>query len=240
MKCGRQSLCLMPDLSTRRDDALIARIAVGDREAFAMLYRQCRSDVYRFTMHMCGSPAVAEDVVQDVFVAVITDASRYRAGESGVLPWLLGIARNHVRRFRSQPANLPLPDDETRAAQAFSVERDPLAELTRQRQDEALRHALLGLPARYREVIVLCDLHELSYDAAAEALGCAVGTVRSRLHRGRARLARSLCDMKDDVLFSRGAGLSRSNALPRRARLGRSAGLKSCATGTGIGPGSKL
>ena len=205
----------MPDLHSRPDEALIARIAEGDREAFALLYRRCRSDVYRFAVHMCGSSAVAEDVVQEVFMAVITDASRYRPGGSGVLPWLLGIARNHVRRFRSQRPVLPLPDDETRAGQALAVERDPLIELTRQRHDERLRRALLALPARYREAIVLCDLHELSYDAAARALGCAVGTVRSRLHRGRAQLARSLCDVKDDVVFSRGAGLKSPPPLPR-------------------------
>jgi RNA polymerase sigma-70 factor (ECF subfamily) len=221
----------MTDLRSSPDEALIVRIAGGDRDAFALLYRQCRSDVYRFAVHMCNSPAVAEDVVQDVFVAVITDASRYRPGQSGVLPWLLGIARNHVRRFRSQRAILPLPDEETRAGQALAVERDPLIELTRQRHDTALRYALQALPPRYREAIVLCDLQELSYDAAAKALGCAIGTVRSRLHRGRARLARSLCAVRNDVV-SRDTGRSRSTALPQGA------GLKSCATGTGTG--SKL
>src|SRR5580765_8482077 len=203
-------------------DEWIARIASGDRDAFALLYRRYQPDVYRFAAHVSGSPAVAEDVVHDVFVAVITDASRYRPGQSGVLPWLLGIARNHVRRFRSQRTGLPLPDEDTRAGEVLAVDRDPLIELTRQRHDDALRRALLALPARYREAIVLCDLHELSYDAAARALGCAVGTVRSRLHRGRGQLARSLCDVKDDVVFSRGAGL------------------KSCATGTAAGTGPKL
>ena len=70
--------------------------------AFALLYRRYRADVYRFAAHVSGSAAVAEDVVQDVFVAVIEDASGYRADRSGVLPWLLGIARNHVRRWRSR------------------------------------------------------------------------------------------------------------------------------------------
>jgi RNA polymerase sigma-70 factor, ECF subfamily len=225
----------MPDLHPPPDDALIERIAGGDRDAFALLYRRCRLDVYRFAVNMCGSPAVAEDVVQEVFVALITDASRYRPGQSGVLPWLLGIARNHVRRFRSQRAVVPLPDETTRAGQVLSVERDPLLELTRQRHDHALRRALLALPARYREVIVLCDLHELSYDAAARAIGCAVGTIRSRLHRGRARLARSLCDVRSDIVVARGAERSRSAARPGRAGLERRAGLESCSTGTETG-----
>ena len=66
-------------------------------------------------------------------------------------------------------------------------------------QEASLARALLELPVHYREAIVLCDLQELSYAAAAKALGCAIGTVRSRLHRGHVRLARELGHMKHDV-----------------------------------------
>jgi RNA polymerase sigma-70 factor (ECF subfamily) len=140
--------------------------------------------------------------VQDVFVAVIDDASGYRVGRSGVLPWLLGIARNHVRRWRHQRPVLPLPDDETQAAQELAITPDPVVDISRQRDTTALRRALLELPLRYRETIVLCDLQELSYADAAGALGCAVGTVRSRLHRGRALLARRLGDPEEGVADS--------------------------------------
>jgi RNA polymerase sigma-70 factor, ECF subfamily len=190
----------MADDQPRADDELISRITAGDREAFALLYRRYRTDVYRFAAHVSGSAAVADDVVQDVFVAVIEDASGYRADRSGVLPWLLGIARNHVRRWRCQRMVLPLPGDETQAAQDLAVQPDPLVAISMQRHTTALRRALLELPIRYRETIVLCDLQELSYADAAHALGCAVGTVRSRLHRGRALLARRLCDPEDGLL----------------------------------------
>ena len=72
------------------DDELMAGIAAGDRAAFASLYRRRWPDVYRFAVHMTGAPAVAEDVAQDVFMAVIEDGHRYKAGRSGVLAWLLG------------------------------------------------------------------------------------------------------------------------------------------------------
>src|SRR5436190_6259483 len=98
----------MPDEAAEQDDELIARIATGDREAFALLYRRRRPDVYRFAVHMCGSPPLAEDVVQDVFVAVMQQAGRYRPGRSGLLAWLLGIARNHVRRSRGRAPALRL------------------------------------------------------------------------------------------------------------------------------------
>jgi RNA polymerase sigma-70 factor (ECF subfamily) len=182
------------------EETLIARIAAGDREAFALLYRQYRPDVYRFAAHISGSSAVAEDVVHDVFIAVIEDAARYRTGQSGVLPWLLGIARNHVRRWRHRRLVLPLPGDDTEAGRRLAVQTDPLIALTRQRRGDALRRALRKLPVHYREAIVLCDLQELSYEDAATTLGCAIGTVRSRLHRGRALVARYLCDVNDEVI----------------------------------------
>jgi len=184
------------------DDDLIAGIAAGDREAFAVLYRRRRPDVYRFALHVSGSPQVADDVSQDVFMAVINHAARYRSGRSGVVPWLLGIARNHVRRWvaRERPAvSLANDDDETGAARtpalpppAVDIDTDPLASLARRRNVAALRRAVLALPVTYREAVVLCDLQELSYASAATALGCAIGTVRSRLHRGRALLAKRL------------------------------------------------
>lgn len=186
------------------DDELIARMTAGDREAFAALYRRRRSDVYRFALHVSGSPAVADDVAQDVFMAVIQDAARYQPGRSGVVPWLLGIARNHVRRSveRERPA-VSLPDDASEAARTLAVETDPLAGLARQQHVAALRRALLALPVKYREAVVLCDLHELTYADAAVALGCAVGTVRSRLHRGRALLAGRLRGSDDAVFRAR-------------------------------------
>ena len=171
----------------RTDEDLIAATAGGDREAFAELYERLRPAVYRFVVHMTGSASAAEDVVQETFIAVIQHSRRYQPGRSAVVAWLLGIARNHARRRadRERAAD-PLPADEmapslwVTAAQHGSVERDQ--ELAR------LRAALAGLPVAYREAVVLCDLQELSYADAATVARCAVGTVRSRLHRGRALL----------------------------------------------------
>lgn len=190
----------MADPAPGLHDDLIARIAGGDREAFGELYRACRPDIYRFAVHMTGSSAMAEDVVQDVFLAVIDSAARYRPGRSSVVLWLLGIASNHVRRWRQRRTFMPLPAETSGDGRWMSAESDPVGDLTRRQHEVELTRALLALPARYREVIVLCDLQELSYDAAASGLGCAIGTVRSRLHRGRALLARALSDMKHDVI----------------------------------------
>lgn len=180
----------MPAPEHPSDDDLMTRITAGDRDAFAQLYRRLRPDVFRFALHVSGSRPVADDVTQDVFMAVIHDASGYEAGRSSVRAWLLGIARNHVRRARARRIEVALEDDATDAA--FAVHADPLPDLARREDLAALRGAIVELPIGFREAVVLCDLQELSYADAAAALGCAIGTVRSRLHRGRALLTRRL------------------------------------------------
>ena len=183
----------MVEHSRLPDDLLITRIADGDREAFAELYRRHRSTVCRFAAHMCGSTSAAEDVVHEAFVAVIESAARYHPGRTEAKLWLLGIARNHARRAKAVRRTLSLEDEEHAGASELKVECDPAGELDQRRHLISLRKAIVALPARYREVVVLCDLHELSYADAAATLGCAIGTVRSRLHRGRTLLARRLC-----------------------------------------------
>ena len=170
------------------DEELIAAVAAGDREAFGGLYRRRRPDVYRFALHMTGSPAAAEDVAQDVFLAVIKEAGRYAPGRSGVVPWLLGIARNHALRRITERRHEPLPGP----GREPGIDADPADGIVRGQELASLRAALVGLPVVFREAVVLCDLQELSYQAAAEAAGCAIGTIRSRLHRGRGLLAAAL------------------------------------------------
>jgi RNA polymerase sigma-70 factor, ECF subfamily len=167
------------------DEDLIAAVAAGDRAAFGTLYGRRRADVYRFALHMTGAPATAEDVTQDVFMTVIHEAGRYTAGRSTVVAWLLGIARNHARRRLSARRHEPMP--EPGAEPAVTV--DLTDGIVRGQQVDALRRALDSLPDAYREAVVLCDLQELTYQDAAAAAGCAIGTVRSRLHRGRQMLS---------------------------------------------------
>jgi RNA polymerase sigma-70 factor, ECF subfamily len=176
-------------------DELLPRVAAGDAGAFTDLFRRHRALVFRFALHMTGSRAAADDVTQDVFLAVMRDAGRYEPGRSSEAAWLCGIARNHVRRRRSEDRFLvPLPasgsvDEEAPREPGHG---DALHGLMRDERVEVVRRAVASLPLRYREAIVLCDLQEMSYADTAAALGCAVGTVRSRLSRGRALLASKL------------------------------------------------
>jgi RNA polymerase sigma-70 factor (ECF subfamily) len=190
------------------DDELVRRTAAGDADAFGALYRRRRPDVFRFALHMTADEAVAEDVVQDAFMSVMRDAGRFDPGRGAVMPWLCGIAKNHLRQRLARDRRLqPLAHDDEPAADATTADADALAGLLQAERVESLRRAVLALPLRYREVLVLCDLQELSYQDAADALSCAVGTVRSRLHRGRALLAAKLA----------AAGARIANAVPRVA-----------------------
>jgi RNA polymerase sigma-70 factor (ECF subfamily) len=172
------------------DDELLVRIGAGDGSAFTTLFRRRQADVYRVALLMTGLPAAAEDVTQEVFLVVMRDAVRYEAGRSSVTAWLCGIARNHARRRLEREGRIvPLHEEREAEMPGIAVYPDPIGDLANRERRNALRQTVLNLPLRYREVVVLCDLQELSYADAAAALDCAIGTVRSRLHRARALLA---------------------------------------------------
>lgn len=170
-----------------RSDARLLRLGcAGDDEAFITLYRRHSAPVFRFAHHMSGSCDIAEEVTQEVFTALLDGATQFD-GERGPLEaFLIGMARNQVRRHLRQSRelqNFAAPPETT-----ASGSTDPLLEMRLQK----LRAAILSLPEAYRAATVLCDLEELSYADAAARLGCAVGTVRSRLHRARAILQAKL------------------------------------------------
>jgi RNA polymerase sigma-70 factor, ECF subfamily len=176
------------------DNELLRLMLAGDEEALAQLYRRRQGSVYRFALQMSGSQTIAEDVTQEVFLFLMRDGHVFDPGRGALGSFLLGVARNHVlRRLRVDQLLSPLgdDDDENPAMQA-GTDLCPLDDLTRAETIEAVRKAVLSLPPKYREVVVLCELQDVSYVETAEILGCAIGTVRSRLHRARALLLTKL------------------------------------------------
>ena len=184
--------------STPPSDAELLRLMLaGDEEAFTALYRRRQAGVYRFALQMSGSESVAEDVTQEVFMVLIRDAHHYDPERGSLAAFLYGVARNLVLRSFQRERPFVALKEETEGGELPTNERlvaadDPLGDLTRNEMIGRVRDAVLALPAHYREVVVLCELHEMSYAEAASTLGCAVGTVRSRLHRGRAILIEKL------------------------------------------------
>ena len=181
------------------DHELLQLIQAGDEDAFVTLYRRRHAGIYRFAVQMSGSQSLADDVTQEVFLALIGGSETFDPARGSLNSFLYGIARNQtLRRLRRDRSHVPL--ESTNAISNGNGEDDdgltsnskPFDELLRNETIESVRRAILSLPERYREVVVLCELEEMSYAETAEVLSCAVGTVRSRLHRARLLLSDKL------------------------------------------------
>src|SRR5215210_5891728 len=187
----------MKVFTTPSDDELLRLMVAGDENAFVTLYRRRQGGIYRFALQMSGSETVAEDVTQEVFMVLMSEAKNYDPAKGSLTGYLYGIARNHVLRSLSRDRSFVSigeghEEDGETAHEQLIAQDDPLGDLTRSELIESVRQAVTNLPAHYREVVVLCDLHEMSYAEAAQVLNCAVGTIRSRLHRARSLLIEKL------------------------------------------------
>ena len=188
--------------------SLIERSQRGDLDAFNALVVAYQGRVYSVCLRMLGSPQPAEDATQETFIAAYRAVSRFRRGS--LRAWLFKIAANvcydEIRRLRSRP-QVPLDapaGDERPAAEPPSPD-EPLEErAVRQELARGLEQALASLPADQRLAIVLRDVQGLAYEEVAEATGASLGTVKSRISRGRAALRDSL--------------LARGELLPSRFR----------------------
>ena len=168
------------------DSDLLRLSAKGSEDAFLAIYRRHQGPVFRFALHMSGSRETAEEVTQEVFMTLLSAPKLYAAERGPLQGYLIGIARNKVRRQLTQ-SRTPMPGSYANGESISLLEG-----LNKKQEMAALRNAILSLPPNYREVVVLCDLENLDYARTAQQLGCAVGTVRSRLHRARAILGAKL------------------------------------------------
>ena len=179
----------MSDQAIGTDDELLRRMASGCEESFVALYRRESPCVYRFALRMSGSVETADEVTQEVFIILLRHPSAFDPRKGQLTQWLLGVARNcALRAIERDSRYIAVEDAQLESASSGSA----LDDLAHSESVESLRAAVLALPPHYREVIVLCEMEEMSYEGAAAAIGCAVGTVRSRLHRARAILHEKL------------------------------------------------
>lgn len=194
---------LMLESPFHSESDLLRLLSQGDEKAFLEFYRRHQSVVYRFALQMSGKTEIAEEVTQDVFMAAMKSGARYDAARGPVIAFLYGIARNIVLRVleRERPYITMLDNADGEFADRLAAEDDVSGDFERNERVEILRRAVLALPPSYREVVVLCDLHERDYAEAANVLGCAVGTVRSRLHRARALLMEKIRASERDTLW---------------------------------------
>ncbi|GII65244.1 DNA-directed RNA polymerase sigma-70 factor [Sphaerisporangium krabiense] len=182
------------DGSTLDDSTVIAR-SLGRPEMFAVLFDRHADEIFRYAARRLG-PEIAEDVVAEVFLAAFRGRARYDPSRPDARPWLYGIATNVVahhrgaerRRVRAMAKVAgQRPGSPADAFDERSVERVAAGGLR-----PRLAQALAGLSAKERDLLLLVAWTDLTYEEVARALEIPVGTVRSRLHRVRAKLRRVL------------------------------------------------
>jgi RNA polymerase sigma-70 factor (ECF subfamily) len=179
------------------DTELLRQMRAGTAAAFEALYLRHQGPLFRFAILRSGSADTAADVVQEVFMGLLTGNLKFDPLRGLLQNFLFGVARNVVMKLdppaSRQPA-LPGPDDDDddAALEAVCEAAEPLARMLGNEQAEAVRRALALLPPHYRDVVILYEMHDLSYLEIADICQLDIGTVRSRLSRGRAALAKRL------------------------------------------------
>jgi RNA polymerase sigma-70 factor, ECF subfamily len=184
-------MSLSGDANGTADVELLHRAASGDKDAFGVVFERYQHVVYRFARAMTGSSDAAEDIAQEVFVVLIRDLRRYAPERATLSTYLYGIARNLSReRLRRERRLLACVTGLPHLREVVAI--DPVDHVADAERKADVRRALASLPVRYREVVILCDLHDLSYADVGTILRTSIGAVRSRLHRGRQLLRQRL------------------------------------------------
>jgi RNA polymerase sigma-70 factor (ECF subfamily) len=176
------------------DTELLARCRSADESAWRELVTRHTRRVFAIAYRFSGRVDEAEDLVQEVFVKVYLGLARFDPAAGSFATWLSTVARNHAidhyRRQRQERARVSA-DPERLLAMPGREERQDRA-LEREERAQLVRRTLRALPNELREALVLCDLQGMAYEQIAEALRVPLGTVKSRINRGRLELAKRL------------------------------------------------
>ncbi len=170
------------------EDELILGSKAGDVNCFNQLVARYQKEVYNLSLRMLGNAQAAEDAIQDAFLSAFQGIAKFRGGNFRA--WLLRIAantcRDQLRLWRRRPSTSL--DALQLEPEPFQQSQSPEDYALRQELSEVIGKALATLPFHQRMAVILCDIEGLSYEEIARVMGSSLGTVRSRLSRGRARL----------------------------------------------------
>jgi RNA polymerase sigma-70 factor, ECF subfamily len=178
--------------NSESDTDLYRAVAQGSGEAMATIYQRHGPLIYRFSLRISQDQSIAEEVTQDVFLALLRQSDRFDPARAALSTWLCGIARRLVWKQLERRQRHLLIDLPEESGEAESLEGDPDVTLSRNEAVAAVQRGLDTLPVQLKEVIVLCEFEEMKYEDAALVVGVPVGTIRSRLNRAKARLALAL------------------------------------------------
>mgnify|MGYP000265232768 FL=1 len=201
---GRAVVAARPSLLTVEEPLFIEKLRAGDAAAFDTLIDRYSSEIYGVLLRLTENPEEASDLTQETFLKAFRSIRHFR-GDSELKTWLFRIAinesRNRFRWWKRRRRELTISIDATVGNSDLRVS-DSLADSSRSPEESALANereyaikaALFDMPEIFREAVILCDVEGLSYEETAEALGVRLGTVKSRISRGREELRRRLKD----------------------------------------------
>lgn len=173
-------------MTASSDEALIQRIAAGDRMAMQVLFARHQVKVFRFVVRLTGNETTAEDVISEVFLDVWRYAGRFES-RSSVSTWLLAIARNKAYSAMRRPRTDEL--DESRAEAIEDDSDDPEVVAQKRDKSELLRGCIAKLSPEHREVVDLVYYHEKTVEEVAEIVGIPENTVKTRMFYARKKLS---------------------------------------------------
>lgn len=179
---------------------LVKRALAGEDSAWEELLRGHSRKIYNLCYRFTGRSSEAEDLTQEVFIKVFQTLRTYDAAQGAFSTWLNRVARNHLvdhyRRTRRDRLTSSLEDEVGQIAEKPSQTDGPVARVESRERRELLQAGLDKLSPDMREAVILRDLQDLEYEEVAEVLGVPLGTVKSRINRGRLELARVLKRME--------------------------------------------
>lgn len=192
------------DLMNESDDSLMVRVKRGDHQAFRLLADRYRNRIYRFIYRMLHNDEVAEDLTQETFLRVFKRANTYKPGSNFSI-WLYTIAKNltfnRVRDEKRQPLGVADSVDEHGWDYATKdTGPDPLEMSQREEIRRLVTWGVSQLPPKFKAAVVLRDIEGFEYEQIAKILRCPLGTVKSRVNRGRLRLRELIEDEAREYL----------------------------------------
>jgi len=181
-------------LNAKSEINLIEKIALGDELAFDKIYRRYRDRVFNFTYRMTVNRAAAEDITHETFMVLIKSAERYSDERGSVLTFLCAVARNRVMNHlrRKHNADISFDEFDNFDVSENEVKNNPLKDLLNQELAARIQICVSELPPLQREVIILREFEELSYEEIASVTGTETTAIKARLYRARQTLAKQL------------------------------------------------
>ncbi|MFC1588063.1 RNA polymerase sigma factor [Planctomycetota bacterium] len=177
---------LIPPGETRTDEALLAAVAGGDETSFRVLMARFKKPILNYIYHYVRDAGWAEDLAQDVFVKIYRKAGSFKP-ENKFAVWLFQIARNRAIDFlrTRKSEGRAMAEMQSDSGDIGRPSKRPVSHMIKREDEDHLHDALGELPEHYRDVLVLCDLNDLSYEAAGQIVDTPAKTISSRLYRAR-------------------------------------------------------